>query len=215
MNLPFKTDSYRTLQQSWPGKGNVILHSPNVNLNDDTIILYQAYNDNIAKYAVSNQTFKNCPDFSTTRMTWLKPNFCWMMYRSGWATKPNQERILAITLRKDHFEEILRKSVSTSRKEVAKSVGSDQSTADVRLQWDPDHDPFGEKLERRAIQIGIRGNVLMAFLSEYIVNVCDVTEFVVEQRKNVHPDRLDLLKVPVEHVYVMEDESLRRHIQLD
>jgi len=24
------------------------------------------------------------------RMTWIKPNFLWMMYRSGWASKKNQ-----------------------------------------------------------------------------------------------------------------------------
>ncbi|MFM7854759.1 MAG: DUF4291 family protein [Flammeovirgaceae bacterium] len=27
---------------------------------------------------------------SLNRMTWMKPNFLWMMYRSGWATKHNQ-----------------------------------------------------------------------------------------------------------------------------
>ncbi len=38
------------------------------------------------------------------RMTWIKPNFLWMMYRSGWAVKKNQERILAIKLTKKGFE---------------------------------------------------------------------------------------------------------------
>ncbi len=210
MDLPFKTESYKTLQILWPPTGKVILHSPHVNMPNDTIILYQAYNDSIANYAVANQTFKNCPDFSTTRMTWLKPNFCWMMYRSGWATKLNQERILAITMKRDQFNEMLKESVSTSKKDGDKS-----SNVDVRLQWDPDHDPFGEKLARRAIQIGIRGNVLDNFLSQYIVNISDVTAFVREQRQNVDTERLDLLCVPAEQIYLVEDEALRRHIQLD
>lgn len=213
MDLPFQTEFYRTLQTTWPVKGKVILHSPNIHMKGDTIILYQAYNDSIANYAVSHQTFENCPDFSTTRMTWLKPNFCWMMYRSGWATKSNQERILAITVKKVHFNEILMKSVSTSKKEIAKN--NEKYALDVRLQWDPDHDAFGEKLERRAIQIGIRGNVLGIFLTQHIMNICDITAFVHEQRKNVDPERLDLLRVPAEHIYSIEDESLRKHIQLD
>ena len=29
----------------------------------------------------------------------------------------------------------------------------------VRLQWDPDHSPSYEKLERRAIQLGLKGQV--------------------------------------------------------
>lgn len=214
MDLPFKTDFYETLQTSWPAKGKVILHSPDVTIDDDTIILYQAYNDSIANYAVSHQTFKDCPDFSTTRMTWLKPNFCWMMYRSGWATKPNQQRILAITIKKVHFNEILLQSVSTSKKEIAKNNEGEKST-DVRLQWDPDHDAFGEKVERRAIQIGIRGIVLDTFLTKYIINICDITAFVQEQRNNVDPERLHLLRVPAEHIYSVEDELLRGHIQLD
>ena len=32
-------------------------------------------------------------------------------------------------------------------------------TSDVRLQWDPDHSPGGERLGRRAIQLGWRGEV--------------------------------------------------------
>ena len=49
--------------------------------------------------AVANQTFLKCKDYSTTRMTWIKPNFLWMMYRSGWAEKKGQENILAIYLK--------------------------------------------------------------------------------------------------------------------
>lgn len=215
MDLPFKTEFYNTLQTSWPVQGKVILHSPDVNMKDDSIILYQAYNDSIADYAVIHQTFKNCPEFCTTRMTWLKPNFLWMMYRSGWATKPNQERILAITVGKDQFNGFLMKSVSTSKKEFSANKEAEKSALDVRLQWDPDHGPFGEKLERRAIQIGIRGDVLNFFLSQCIVKICDVTSFVREQRKNVAPERLDLLRVPAEHIYTIDDEILRNHIRLD
>lgn len=215
MSLPFKTEFYKTLQEQWPVKGRIILHSPNVNTKDETIILYQAYNDSIANYAVTQQTFKKCPDYITTRMTWLKPNFCWMMYRSGWATKPNQERIVAITVKKDNFNEMLRQSVSTSKKEVDRNKEGMKLSMDVRLQWDPDHDPFGEKLERRAIQIGMRGKSLEIFLSKYIVSICDITAFVQQQRINVDSERLDLLRVPAERIYTVDDDLLRKHIQLD
>jgi len=37
-------------------------------------------------------------------MTWIKPSFRWMMYRSGWATKPGQEHVLAVTIARPGFE---------------------------------------------------------------------------------------------------------------
>ena len=40
-------------------------------------------------------------------MTWIKPSFLWMMYRSGWGTKTDQERILAIDITREGFNTIL------------------------------------------------------------------------------------------------------------
>ncbi len=42
-------------------------------------------------------------------MTWIKPSFRWMMYRCGWATKVDQETVLAVEItRRDGFESALR-----------------------------------------------------------------------------------------------------------
>lgn len=59
-----------------------------------TITLYQAYSAEITERALTAGTF--VAPFKLDRMTWIKPSFLWMMYRSGWATKPGQERVLAI-----------------------------------------------------------------------------------------------------------------------
>lgn len=52
--------------------------------NAETIRVYQAYNNIIADEAIMLNKFGN--SFSMNRMTWIKPSFLWMMYRSGWAT---------------------------------------------------------------------------------------------------------------------------------
>lgn len=44
----------------------------------------------------------------------------------------------------------------------------------VRLQWDPDHHPSGAKIERRAIQLGLRGEVLAQYARDWIVNIEDI-----------------------------------------
>ena len=42
-----------------------------------------------------------------------------MMYRSGWATKQGQERILAIDLKREGFDEIVKNAVLSSFREVS------------------------------------------------------------------------------------------------
>ena len=56
----------------------------------------------IAEEAVAGQRFGD--EFSLTRMSWVKPGFLWMMHRSGWATKEDQEQILAVRIRRDAFD---------------------------------------------------------------------------------------------------------------
>ncbi|WP_222719781.1 DUF4291 family protein [Actinokineospora xionganensis] len=62
----------------------------------DTITVYQAYSPAIADAALAAGTV--VPPFKRERMTWIKPSFLRMMYRCGWATKPDQERVLAIRM---------------------------------------------------------------------------------------------------------------------
>ena len=88
--------------------------------------------------------------FSFERMSWIKTNFLWMMYRCGWCSKKNQERVLAVRITKAGFHEIL--AHAWTRKHSA-------TEEIVRLQWDPDHSPRYGKMQRRAIQLGLKGQV--------------------------------------------------------
>merc|ERR1712013_714378 len=40
-------------------------------------------------------------------MTWIKPSFAWMMYRSGYGRKPNQTNVLKIKLGHEAVAELL------------------------------------------------------------------------------------------------------------
>jgi hypothetical protein len=82
------------------------------------------------------------------------------------------------------------------------------------LQWDPDHDPYGTKLERRAIQLGLRGEVLRQFATDWIVDICDITPFVAGQRQWLEARALDKLTVPVERVYPVTDAGLAARLRL-
>ena len=47
------------------------------------------------------------PKWNPTRMTWIKPSFAWMLYRSGYGHKPGQERILRIKLSHETVAKLL------------------------------------------------------------------------------------------------------------
>ncbi len=168
---------------------------------DDEMVVYQAYKPSIAEYAVEKQTFGGL-GFSFKRMSWIKPNFLWMMFRSGWAEKINQERVLAIWVKKKAFEQILNQAILTTFDEEIygmREIWQRQlSVKRVRVQWDPDHDPQGNKLERKAIQLGLAGEALHFFANEAIQYVEDITPFVKKQSLYVKRNELDKLWVPVE-----------------
>jgi hypothetical protein len=196
---------YIDVSAGWPATGRHILAS----YDDDTVIVYQAYRPAIAAYATKHQRFGG--EFSFSRMSWIKPNFLWMMFRSGWATKEGQERILSIRLRRVFFDSVLAQAVPSSFDPARYASDTEWRTAvsrsDVRLQWDPDHDPLGAAVERRAVQLGLRGSVLRAFAEAEALSIEDITPLVMEQKGNLHS--LRELMVPDERVYSPSPEAAR------
>ena len=77
--------------------------------------------------------------------------------------------------------------------------------SDVRLQWDPDHGPRGEPLERRAIQLGIRGEALAKYAGEWTLGIEDVSEFVRTQAARLSDGREVELVTPKEAVYAVRN----------
>jgi len=90
----------------WPKSGKHVL----AQFDDTTVVVYQAYKPAIGHHAAKHQKFGG--GFSFERMSWIKPNFLWMMYRSGWCTKTDQEVTLALRLTRVGFDEILSQAVA-------------------------------------------------------------------------------------------------------
>jgi hypothetical protein len=204
--MKLETEPYLNQLKRWPVRGRHIL----AQFDADSVVVYQAYRPAIGRFAAENQRFGG--EFSFNRMSWIKPNFLWMMYRSGWGTQLGQEITLAIHVRRKAFEAILARAVhSTYLPEVYSSPErwrAQLAESPVRLQWDPDHDPAGTKQERRAIQLGLAGEVLRHYAEEWIVQIEDVSEFVREQRSCANNRQFTGLLIPRECVYLVEDTHL-------
>jgi Domain of unknown function (DUF4291) len=207
-------EAYTSQLPRWPSLGQHIL----AHYDDASIIVYQAYRPEIADYAIAHQAFGGA--FSFGRMSWIKPNFLWMMYRSGWGTKEGQERTLALRLRRPFFDGVLGEAVASSYD--PSSDGSPEAwrtaieTSEVRLQWDPDHDPFGRPLPRRAIQLGLRGAALKALAQPpELIEVIDMSRFVAGAREQLGRDGANTLVLPHERVYRPADADVALRIGLD
>ena len=195
--MTLELEPYLAQQAHWPVAGRHIL----AQFDEESVVVYQAYALDIGRYAAKHGRFG--PGFSFSRMSWIKPNFLWMMFRSGWGTKEGQEVTLAIRMQRAAFDSIVLAGVPTSfdPKRFASEAEWRRAgaSASVRLQWDPDHDPAGAPLERRAIQLGIRGKTLNQFATQWIHSIEDISALVAAQRNRP----LDQLLVPRERVYPM------------
>ena len=83
------------------------------------------------------------------------------------------------------------------------------------LQWDPDHGPSGARLERRAVQLGLRGPVAKKYARDWILGIEDISEFVEQQRLALTAKKLDQLATPSETIYVVADEAVAERLELD
>ncbi|AGC75782.1 uncharacterized protein DUF4291 [Nonlabens dokdonensis] len=210
--MKLKTRSYKEQLKQWPQDGHHIM----AQYDEEKVIVYQSYRPEIGDFAVKHQYFGDA--FKLTRMTWIKPNFLWMMYRNGWGTKEGQEVVLAIHLKREAFERNLSKAVySNYQEDLYKSREQWQEevkSSNIRLQWDPDHDPYGGKLERRAIQLGIRNKEIIAYSKDDILEIEDISAYVNEQYLFVKAHELHRLTLPEEKPYLPKDIEVSKRLRL-
>ncbi|MCB9602544.1 MAG: DUF4291 domain-containing protein [Sandaracinus sp.] len=204
-------EPYESQVRRWPTRGRHLLAQHDA----DSIVVYQAYRLSIGRWAAEHGRLGG-GGFSFDRMSWIKPNFLWMMYRCGWARKEGQEVVLALRLKREAFDDLLAHAVESSfHPEAWPDRDAWQAAvrrSDVRLQWDPDHAPSGSPVERRAVQIGLRGEALRGLAGSALLDVEDVTPLVHEQREQVGTSAL---LTPRETVYEARDEATKRRLRLD
>ncbi|MFG1912408.1 DUF4291 domain-containing protein [Kribbella sp. NPDC048928] len=175
-----------------------------------SVAVYQAYSPEIAEAALRAGTFVE--PFGMARMTWIKPSFLWMAYRSGWGTKPGQTRVLRVHLARDGFEWALARGVLSHYQagfhESEAAWKQSLVGAPVRIQWDPEQTvTMTARPQVRSIQIGLSGDAVRRYVNEWIVRLEDVTAEMQHvrdlARTSVEAAEAEL---PVERPYPISDE---------
>jgi hypothetical protein len=180
------------------------------------VYVYAAFKPATVRAAVRLGTFG--AGFTLDRMTWIKPSFGWMLHRSDYATKHRQEAVARVRLSHAGFLDILARGVPTHHDPALFPTEDEWASAldasDVRYQWDPDRALDGYKLDRRAIQLGIRGETVRRYVSDWILGVEDATPLAREIAATVKRRGTDWPTVPDEREYPLPLE-IRRSLGYD
>ncbi len=174
-----------------------------------TIRVYQAYGDAIADAALAHGRFVS-PPFKMDRMTWVKPSFLWMMYRAGWGLKDDgQQRILAIDITHEGFAWALAHSCPSHPPDgaSAETWRRIKAHSPVRVQWDPERDLRLEPLPHRAIQIGLSGEAVERYVTQWTRAITDVTALAHRIHDHVQAQRWDDARAALPHETVYEPGS--------
>ncbi len=180
----------------------------------DTVVVYQAYAPQIADAAVAHQRF--VAPFSFRRMTWIKPSFLWLMHRSNWGRKSNQQCTLAIHIARSGWNKALSLGVLThpepSIHPDADTWRTEFQNAQVHIQWDTERSIRGAALNQYSIQVGISRHLIRQYVENWIVKIEDLSPTVSKIR--------DLLKsgnekharklLPAERVYPVDADVAKR-----
>lgn len=176
--------------------------SVRANYDRDGVHVYQAFAEATARHAVQDQTFLKGRGFSFDRMSWPKFSYGWMVYRSGFARKARQERVLEIAITHSFIDEVLTRgafsSFEQSRIADKPKWRAALSAADVVLQWDPDRDHLLRRTGHRTLQFGLRGEMLRRYAESGITRIRDITDEVRESEeaylleRDVAPRRIEV-----------------------
>jgi hypothetical protein len=177
-----------------------------------TITVYQAYAPKIGLPAVRDGRFP--ATWKRDRMTWIKPSFLWMMYRSGWGLEEGQETVLAIEITREGFEWALQHACLASYKP---GLHPDQAAwqrelkrAPARVQWDPERDLHLRPLPHRSLQLGLAKEAARRYADEWTVSITDVTPLARTIHALVREGDLARAQehLPAERPYPDQDELL-------
>ena len=70
-------------------------------------------------------------------------------------------------------------------------------------------------MERRAVQLGLRGDVLRSYARKWIVEIKDISDFVREQRVNNINSKCERLAMSRERVYPVVCDDTAHKLRLD
>ena len=184
------------------------------NYDQASIVMYQAYSPQIADAAVKHQRFVS--PFSFQRMTWIKPSFLWLMHRSNWGQKKNQQRTLAVHISRSGWDRALSLGVLTHPEPAVypdpNAWEEDFTNAAVHIQWDTERTLRGAAMNCFSIQVGISRELIREFVDQWIAKIEDISATVTKIHGMLKSGKQRNAKslLPAERTYPVSGDVAKR-----
>lgn len=76
---------------------------------------------------------------------------------------------------------------------------------DVLCQMDPDRDLYGNELKRKAVQLGLKNEILIKYVNEFIVSFSEITDKAKNYKMMILNNNFDISLLPKETKYSIKD----------
>lgn len=150
-------------------------------------------------------------EITISRPVWIILSFSWMMHDAKWMESPHYHTIECMTIQRFAFEDMLLKAFPADFPnklfESEAEWKKERAGAVVQYRWRPDYTPDGKQLEREALMLGIHSRTWMQYvIKNQVLTYNDIDEALFMQKEHSQPP-YDLLVVPDERIYPIDDAT--------
>lgn len=195
MNLPLRP--WSEVEQALPRAGRPVLAC----FDDTTVTVFAAHRPEIGAWAIEHGTLGG-PVWRGDRVARFRLSLPRVMSRSERGERAGKEVLLALTLRRDGFDAVLRQAVHW--REFPASIFGTQARwrlatrfTEVVVDFAPDCAPDGSDLPRMTQRFGVRGHALKRLLGEWVVGVQDLGDLAQRWRTESDPPTPELRPYPL------------------
>lgn len=148
-------------------------------------------------------------DNTVSRPIWITPSFLWMMNHADWLESPLYENIECMTIQRFAFEDMLLQAFPADfPNELFESEADwkkQHAGAMIQYRWQSDFSPDGQPLEHAILQLGIHSRTWMQYvIKSQVMTRNDIDDALFKQKEHSQPP-FDLLVVPDEQPYPIDD----------
>ena len=148
-------------------------------------------------------------DKTVSRPIWVTPSFSWMMNHAEWLESAHYDAIECMTIQRFAFEDMLLQAFPADFPngmfESEADWQKERAGAMVQYRWQPDYSPGGQKLEREILLLGIHSRTWLQYvIKSQVVSYKDIDDALFMQKEHTQPP-FDLLVVPDEQTYPIDD----------
>ncbi len=180
-----------------PSRGRALL----ANFDDETVTVFTAHGAQIAEHALREGAFGG-DSWRAGRMTRFRLCFGDLYHHTAGGTVPGKEHLLAVTLRRDKFDALLRQVIHWREFPVGIFETKGQWRLATRyaqavMDWRTERTPTGRELGRSCVRFGVRDHLQKSFNSDWIVGISAVEKLVEGWRSGGDPNAPIVRPYPV------------------